>query len=312
MIKIDKKLLIKVFAAAALCSCAAVAQDDGWFQGDPAEAATAPEFVGESRAVERTAHEAGDQTDAAKAAASRFDPDAPAFIDAGGGPRGGTEISAHALASAPFLVFSRDDWPGEGKLVLTKDRAVVKPLDRVTVHPAGKNGFSVGLGDTVDVLAGKRRVSFKGTGALLAVRAGRGVIVGFSGKEKRQRLIIRMIDVWGLVEGGESIAKSKRFAPVYSGSLTASEIELQAKVALRIDDTVIPYMNQYVIIDKGAADGVRLGDFFRVTKARQGEDVFEGQVVNVSDRSATLVIIKVYSERADIGDDAYLNMRAAE
>jgi hypothetical protein len=223
----------------------------------------------------------------------------------------GTEISAKALASAPYLITDRAAKPGQGRVIKPTGQAIFLQFDRVTVAPAGKT-FAFKAGDTVDVLAKPRRVSFNGKSARLVTRVGRGVVVGYAGK----RAVVTLTDLWNQISGGESIARSASFAPLYSGDrLAAPDTKIQASVVMRVEDSTAPYLHQYVIIDKGADDGVKLGDFFRVMERERpnklSELLLEGQTVNVTAGSATLVVQKLHKDRLQPGDEAFLNYRAA-
>jgi hypothetical protein len=136
------------------------------------------------------------------------------------------------------------------------------------------------------------------------------VVLGYAGK----RAVIQLIDVWDSISGGESIAKAAHFAPFYCDRLAAPDAKVQGAVVYRVEDTVTPYLQQYLIIDKGADAGVKLGDFFRVMEKgrpnRLSEQVLEAQAVNVTPASATLVVLKLYKDRLNIGDEALLSMRA--
>lgn len=221
----------------------------------------------------------------------------------------GTEISAKALASAPFLHFDRRALPGEGKVMPPKDRTVFQQFDRVTVKPTGKK-LTFKAGDTVDVLNKMRWVSFKGKPALVTVRVGRGVVVGYAGK----RAVVNLYELWGAVNGGESIAKAVSFAPLASERLTASDGEVKASVVLRVEETGRPYLHQHIIIDKGSEAGVRMGDFFKIVEKaapdRLSEEIMKAQVVNVSASSATLVVQKLRRGQVAAGDEAILSFRS--
>jgi hypothetical protein len=342
--KISINTVIKALAAAALCSCAALAQNGGgdWFaptptpQAPPAQPAPAQQQAQPAPQPVQPAPQAQPQyapppqqaqpvqaaqpaqpapqpepEAAAETAQPAGKPAQPSIIDAESSMRLGTEISAKALASAPYLITDPAVKPGQGRIIKPTGQAIFLQFDRVTVTPTGK-AFAFKAGDTVDVLAKPRRVSFNGKSARLVTRVGRGVVAGYAGK----RAVVTLTDLWSQISGGESIARSASFAPLYSGDrLAAPDTKIQASVVMRVEDSATPYLNQYVIIDKGADDGVQLGDFFRVMERERpnklSELLLEGQTVNVTAGSATLVVQKLHKARLQPGDEAFLNYRAA-
>lgn len=321
MTKININVVTKALAAAVVCSCAAIAQNGGadWFappapqQAQPAQPApqanpaqAAPPAQPAQSSLLQTAAPAPAQT------AGAGKPAQPSIIDAKSSQRLGTEISAKALASAPYLIHERGAKPGHGRVVKSRGQAIFLQFDRVKVAPTGGKPFTFKAGDTVDILAKTRWVPFNGKPARLVTRVGRGVVAGYAGK----RAVVTLTDLWSEITGGESLVRSASFAPFYSGDkLAAPDTKIQASVVLRVEDSAVPYMQQYLIIDKGASDGVRLGDFFQIMdRARRdnfSERLLEGQTVNVTANSATLVVHKLHSERLRLGDEAFLSYRAS-
>ena len=215
------------------------------------------------------------------------------------------------MASAPYLHFDRESRPGEGKVMRPKDRTVYQQFDRVMVKPTGKKKFAYKAGDTLDLVNRVRWISFKGRPALLTARVGRGVVVGYAG----DRMVLSLNEIWGVVDGGESVAEVTHFEPFRCENLTTSDWgTIKATVVMRVEETVLPYLHQYIIIDKGSDSGVRLGDFFKVmekpAKNRLSEPLLEAQVINVSPSSATLVVQKLHKNSVSPGDHAFLSFRS--
>jgi hypothetical protein len=200
--------------------------------------------------------------------------------------------------------------PGEGKIAAPKNRATVyQRLDMAEVSPTG-GALNYKEGDTVDILAVGRQMSFSGNRGTLVTRAGRGVVVGHAGK----RLVIQITDVWADMRGGEAVAKAATFEPFYCDRLAVADKGIRAGVVLRLDNTPVPYLQQYIVIDKGSDAGVRIGDFFKVMDKESpnkiSEPIVEAQAVSVTPAASTLQVLKIYKGRLDIGDEAFLSLRA--
>jgi len=312
---ISIRTLIKAAVAAVLCAAAVFAQQgQDWFAGEPVAPQRPASAVQAAPAAQAVPAAPAPQPAAEPVAAYEAEGavpvvGGPSLILAGSNMRLGTEISARALATAPYLHFDRNALPGEGKVMPPKGRTVFQQFDRITVKPLGRK-LSFGVGDTVYVVNKMRWVSFKGRPALITVRVGSGVVLGYAGKSA----VVSLNEIWGEINGGESIAKAASFKPLQSERLTAPETEVRASVVLRVEETVVPYLHQYIIIDKGSEAGVRPGDFFSIMEKarpnRLSEELMKGQVVNVSSNSATLVIQKLRHSRVSAGDEAVLSFRS--
>ena len=224
----------------------------------------------------------------------------------------GVELSAEALAAAPYLYYDKGRKPGVGKVAAPKDRDIYLRFDKVIVRPIVKEP-PFKIGDTVDVLRTMKKIKVGGESARLVARAARGVVLGFAGKNA----VVRLDDVWGKVAGSERVAPSTPFIPVYIDIKPAGGAEdVKASVILHIDKSVTPYLHQYIVVDKGSEAGVKVGDFFKVTDRKRSnyysEELVEAQALNVTAKASTLVLQKVYKERLKRGDEANLSFRAAE
>jgi hypothetical protein len=232
------------------------------------------------------------------------------IIDAESSARNGVELSVEALAAAPYLHYDNGKSPGAGRVAPPKEREMFQRFDRVTVKPIGKE-LPFKTGDTVDVLRLVKRVKVGGERARLVVRTARGIVVGFAGKNA----VVLLTDMWGTVTGSERVAQAVPFIPVYIDDKPASLADVKARVVLHLDRSVAPFMLQYIVIDKGSEAGVKLGDFFKVMDRerhnRLSEKLVEAQVLNVTAKASTLVLQKVYRERLNFRDEAYLSYRAA-
>lgn len=234
------------------------------------------------------------------------------IIDAESSMRYGVELSAEALAAAPYLYYNKGKVPGAGKVMYPGNNGFYKPYDNVMVEPTWKRAVPFKVGDTVDVLRQMGKIKIGGQRTRLVARVARGAVVGFVGK----RVVVRLVDVWDTVVGSERIAKAVPFVPFYVDNKPVDkEPDIKARVVARVGGTISPYMHQYVVINKGSDAGIRLGDFFKVFSAehpkRLTEALVEAQVVNVTDKASTLLIQKVYSDRLSLRDEAYLSFRAA-
>jgi len=221
------------------------------------------------------------------------------------------EISAQALAAAPFLFTDRDSkgylLPGNGTIVKPKDRAAFQIYDKVTVKPIGKASYK--LGDTVDVLKPVKLVPFKGKSAQIVSRSGRGVVTGHTGKN----IVIQLINMWDMIAGGERIAPTAGFKAIKYTVAPQTDSKIQAAVAARLEESTSPYLNQFFIIDKGTDAGINIGDFFKVFEKASGNklsvELLEAQVINVGANSSTLAIRKIFKESLRVGDQAFLSRK---
>ena len=232
-------------------------------------------------------------------------------LDAASSMRLGVELSAEALAAAPYLYYNNGKSPGVGRVAPPKDRYVYQRFDNVVVKPI-ESMLPFKMGDTVDVLKYIKRLKVGGQRTCLVARAARGVVLGFAGKNA----VVKLTDVWDKVIGSERVVQSTPFIPVYIDNKKASGMaDIRASVILHLDVTVAPTMHQYIILDKGSEAGVEIGDFFRVTDRKRpnyfSEELVEAQVLNVTPKASTLVLQKVYRERLKYGDEARLSFRAA-
>jgi len=224
----------------------------------------------------------------------------------------GVELSAEALAAAPYLYYNKGKSPGVGIVAYPKEGDIYQRFDKVIVKSVKKK-LPFQVGDTVDVLKSIRGVKVGGERTRLVARTARGVVLGFAGK----RAVVILTDVWGTVAGSERVVQATPFIPVYIDK-KPGDIEnlVKATVILHLNDgAVLPYMHQYVIVDKGAEAGIKVGDFFKVVE-REGpnnlsENLAEAQVLNVTSKASTLLLQKVYKDRLRSGDEAYLSFRAA-
>ncbi len=220
-------------------------------------------------------------------------------------------ISSELLASSAFLWTEKDSkgyvLPGNGIVDKSDGKAAYQLYEKISVRPVGNADYK--LGDTVDILKQIKLVSFKGKTANLVKRTGMAVVEGHSGK----RLIVSVVQMWDLIKGGERIAPTVSFDPIYLDSLVVPENNLQASVVMRVEKTVAPYLHQSFIIDKGSDDGVKLGDHFEVFEKQKddslSEELLVGLVSNVTPKASTLVILKLYKGRLKKGDSAFLTHR---
>jgi hypothetical protein len=236
------------------------------------------------------------------------------IIDAESSMRLGVELSAEALAAAPYIFYGKGKEPGVGRVAPSRDRSFYQRYDKVLVRPTWKKGkpSPFKAGDTVDVLRSVKKLKIGKERVCLVARTARGAVVGFAGN----MAIVLLTDVWDRVSGSERLVPTTRFIPVYFDNKPDDKGQgLKARVITRVDNTISPYMHQYIVLNKGADAGVKLGDFFKVMDRahpkRFAEALVEAQAVNVTGKSSTLLLHKIYNERLNPRDEAYLNFRAA-
>ncbi|MCL2689803.1 MAG: hypothetical protein FWE57_08165 [Chitinispirillia bacterium] len=222
------------------------------------------------------------------------------------------EISAQALAAAPFLFTKRNSKghliPGNGVIEKPKNRAAFQIYDKVNVRPDSKVSYK--LGDTVDVLKPIRLVPFKGKSAQIVSRNGRGVVVGHTGK----KIVVQITNMWGIIAGGERIAPAANFKAVECYITPQTDSKIQASVIARVQEGASTYLSQYFIIDKGADAGITIGDFFKVFEKpsadKLSDELLEAQVVYAGENSSTLIIRKIFKKDLKPGDQAFLSHKS--
>lgn len=84
------------------------------------------------------------------------------------------------------------------------------------------------------------------------------------------------------------------------GELTAIELGVTARIQWMRDDPILASIQQYVVLDASARDGVRLGDRFTFLRGRvkgagdvmlPEELIAIGQVIRVTDRAVTAIVV---------------------
>jgi hypothetical protein len=84
------------------------------------------------------------------------------------------------------------------------------------------------------------------------------------------------------------------------GELTTVELGVTARIQWMRGDPVLAWVQQYVVLDASARDGIRLGDRFTFVRGRvrgpgnvmlPEEQIAEAQVIRVTDRAVTAIVV---------------------
>ncbi len=84
------------------------------------------------------------------------------------------------------------------------------------------------------------------------------------------------------------------------GELTAVELGVTARIQWMRDDPILAWVQQYVVLDASARDGIRLGDRFTFLRGRvrgpgnvmlPEEPIAVAQVIRVTDRGVTAIVV---------------------
>jgi hypothetical protein len=123
----------------------------------------------------------------------------------------------------------------------------------------------------------------------------------------------------GLAQCADAVAVAtvrklpQRFADHRIDALAAADNPIDASVFQRVETTEGPYLYQTFVIDRGAAQGVALGDVFAVypvaNKQPSDDPSMVACAVQVGDKSSTLAIVKMFGNRLAPGDAVRLIRR---
>jgi len=225
-------------------------------------------------------------------------------------------FSPEFMAKIGYLVFNKDArgviYPGNGVVEKCKKTELYHQFDSLDVTLYGTASYAPG--DSIDIIHPDRFVKF---GAKTPVTANlvrpvaRACVTYVSNGEMRARIV----KAWDVIGCRDRVAATKPTAPLADiDTIVDAANEIIATVFARVEETESPYLYQTVIIESGAADGVQMGDIFYVYPVDKKTAVDErpsvlGCVVNLGERSSTLVIVKMFANRIASGDQAKLVKR---
>jgi hypothetical protein len=217
------------------------------------------------------------------------------------------------LAGVPFLWDAKDAKgliaPGNAVISKEKDRVAFREFESITLTIFGPPAYKPG--DTVSLFHSERYVQLHEKTLNLVWRNALARIESVIGNEARGQ-VFRMRDI---VQSGDRVAPMEQGAGYRLDSLAAPDIVIEGEVFQRVETSETPLLFQHVIIDKGAAEGVRIGDLFlsfpTVNSAPVNRPALLGCAVNCGDRASTLLIVKLFENRIMPGDRVTLVKRLA-
>jgi LysM repeat protein len=220
-------------------------------------------------------------------------------------------ITSQFLRTVPFLWTEKDPrgkiYPGDARIDADAEIELFHQFDEVPVSVFGTTAYAVG--DTLDVFSSERMVRYKDRKANLVRCVGRGVVA--SARENSLR--VKLVALWGVVRPGDRLARARDFRRYEVNDVVDPSSALSARVFQRVEQTESPHLFQSLIIDRGSAEGIRLGDVFLVrNQQEQAGHVKPAQVACVSyvgEDFSTLTIVRILSTSLQTGDRAEMVKR---
>jgi hypothetical protein len=224
----------------------------------------------------------------------------------------GKVFTSYYLLRAPFLWFETDEkglkYPGNAYVERDEQKAIPQMFDEITLRLFGGRAYSPG--DTVDIFTSRGMVDIGNETANCVQRVGRAsVTVVHEGKFRA-----RIFDMWDIITPNDRVAPVSYAAGVEIDTIVDPEEKIFASVIKKTETTESPYLYHTLIIDRGGADGVKLGDCFAIyprgTDGGASRPSMIAAAVYVGKESSTLSIIKLYSTFLAEGYQASLIKRA--
>jgi hypothetical protein len=142
--------------------------------------------------------------------------------------------------------------------------------------------------------------------------------------ETRDASTVRIITQYSNVEAGQGIIPLDHFTLGNEARPAPLMLGTEGKVVFVSDSAVLPSVQNYVVIDVTAKDGAKLGDQYTLYVPRRSvlvkgrgdqqatvpeERVALGQVVKVTDRGTTLILVDQQNPAVKVGTKARLTAR---
>ena len=221
-------------------------------------------------------------------------------------------LSAAFFAAVPFLWTEKDPsgyiYPGNAIVDKPVSQVSYQRFERISIKP--QKGASYKVGDTVDVFSPIRFVRFNSSISNLVKRVARARVIEAGPK----RIHAELFEMSDPVKGKERIALSTPFTPKEIDTLVEPEVVIGAEVFTRVEGTVRAYPFQTLILNRGEADGVLLGDVFAVyhkdRPVNNPSFAGIGYVAHLNSNSCSMVIVNLSGEKIEEGDRAALIRRA--
>ena len=221
-------------------------------------------------------------------------------------------LSAAFFAAVPFLWTEKDPsgyiYPGNAIVDKPVSQVSYQRFERISIKP--QKGASYKVGDTVDVFSPIRFVRFNSSISNLVKRVARARVIEAGPK----RIHAELFEMSDPVKGKERVALSTPFTPKEIDTLVEPEVVIGAEVFTRVEGTVRAYPFQTLILNRGEADGVLLGDVFAVyhkdRPVNNPSFAGIGYVAHLNSNSCSMVIVNLSGEKIEEGDRAALIRRA--
>jgi hypothetical protein len=234
-----------------------------------------------------------------------------------------TAVRPGEFYAAPWA--DRTDGPSaQGQLIASaeipgiaqaSERTHLMPQERVYLTLPG--GIVAARGDRLLLFAKGPQVN---DGARVMLPTG---IVEVERADDGDATTARIVAQFGTIETGQGVVPLDRFTLGTESRPAPLLLGTEAKVVYVSDDVILPTVGFYVVLDATAKDGVKVGDQFTLFKPRRhvqlesnGRDVVLpeerialAQVVKVTDRGATAVIVDQMHPAIALGTRARLTAR---
>ncbi len=227
------------------------------------------------------------------------------------GIKGKFLLSSHFFSSVPFLWTKTDSsgnrYPGNSVVEKPHMKGSYQLYDIVNIRIGKGDAFVPG--DTIDLFTSIRFVRFRNSIANLVKKNGKAVVY----KMESGKLSARIIEMSEVIRGGERAAKSGSIELKGVYQFNQPENPVTAQIFERVESTASPFLFQTLILDKGEADGVRIGDVFAIYHKEKGSEAqycMTGYAAHVNSISTSLVIVSISSNTVSPKDSASLILRS--
>lgn len=217
-------------------------------------------------------------------------------------------LSSDMLRQVSFLWTERDAKklvaPGNASIDGEKDRPAFHQYDQVRCEIFGAHTYTVG--DTVDIIHPLRYLKYQEQIVNLIKRVALGRVDAVE-RGERVTLLITLFKAWDLVTNGDRVMPMERIDSREIDTLVDATDGIRGTVFERVETSAAPYLYQTFIFDRGNSSGVQIGDLvnvYHMDKKRTGKKLAQlGCVINVQPQSSTVIILEMYINQLDAGDE---------
>lgn len=221
-------------------------------------------------------------------------------------------FTSHLLQQSTFLWTEPDKnnliAPGNAYIDQGKEsRGIYNQYDRLTATIFDTCDYQPG--DTVEIFHLLRYIKYNDNIANLVKRVAIAEIL----TRDKSTMEVKLLKIWGKISNNDRVAPLTRFRSYVIDTVTAANQDIEAAVFEYVEETASPHLFQSFVIDRGAVDGVKLGDLF-LTYHRKKKEVEKNPsiiacAVHVGKNSSTLFIIKMFKNSLAKGDVTKLYKR---